>query len=641
MVHDPGSRFLAPELLATFAAEARDHLTAAEAALLRLERAPGDPGPTEEVFRAVHSLKGSAAPLGLGAVRDLAHAMEDLLAGVRARRLSADPALVGDLLAGVDALRALIDQPGEDHLRGERLALIDRLRQRAGASAAAAAGNPAAADPLQQALRLCSDGGEDLEDRLARLLSQLPARAAEPQGAALADEILAGWNDTVPAGGLTPVVRDWLAGRLAALALLPGFLPPPPAAPAAESAAAAVEATVRVPAQRIDDLLRLVGDLLELGDRLGRMPERVRRLPGGSSEARELSRLADELGRATDSLRHTVLEVRRMPAGALLPRLQRVLRDACASTGKQAALVGEGMDLEIDKTLVELLDAQLPHLVRNSIDHGIEAPPARQAAGKAPAGTLRLSALRRGNEVVLELADDGAGIDLARLRAHAEAMGLLAPGQHASDEEIADLVFAPGLTTATRVTELSGRGVGMDAVRRAVEGAGGRIAVATRPGQGLRTLITLPAAVTTRIFAGYLVRAGSVRAALPLERVRETFRPRPEDLSGTGNGGIGVLRHGRVLPVLGLAAALGATNGEQDRAEVLVTVLCRRRTLALAVDEVLGVQQVVVRPLEGLDTGGRFTGAALLGDGAVALVLDPDSLADPIPAAVPARSPHA
>lgn len=640
MAHDPGGGRLAPELLATFAAEAHDHLAVAEAALLRLERHPGDPGPTEEVFRAVHSLKGSAAPLGLVMVRDLAHVMEDLLAGVRAHRLAADPALVGDLLAGVDALRALLDQSGEDRPPAEHLVLIAHLRQRSEAAAGTTAGGPGAADPLQQALQLCNDGGDDLEDRLARLLAQLPARAAEPQGAALAEEILAGWNDTVPAGGLTPVVRDWLAGRLAALALRPGFLAPPPSVPAGE-AAAAVEATVRVPAQRIDDLLRLVGDLLELGDRLGRMPERVRRLVGGSGDARELRRLADELARATDSLRHTVLEVRRMPAGALLPRLQRVLRDACASTGKQAALVGEGMELEIDKTLVELLDAQLPHLVRNSIDHGIESPAARQAAGKPPAGTLRLVALRRGNEVMLELADDGAGLDLARLRVRAEAMGLLAPGQHAGDEEVADLVFAPGLTTASRVTELSGRGVGMDAVRRAVEGAGGRIAVATSAGQGLRTLITLPAAVTTRIFAGYLVRAGSVRAALPLERVRETFRPRPDDLAGTGNGGVGVLRHGRVLPVLGLAAALGARSGEHDRAEVLVTVLCRRRTVALAVDEVLGVQQVVVRPLEGLDTGGRFTGAALLGDGAVALVLDPDSLADPIPAAAQARSIHA
>jgi two-component system chemotaxis sensor kinase CheA len=574
------------------------------------------------VFRAVHSLKGSAAPLGLTTVRDLAHAMEDLLAAVRGHCLAVDRVLVGDLLVGIDALRGLVGSPSST---GVDPALLERLhRHLAAGGVAGGAAMADSGDALAQAQILCRDGGEDVELRLGRLLAALPERAGGGEGAAIAADILAGWNDTVPAGGFTPVVRDWLAGRLAALAQQPAF-----AAPAPAMAEAAGEATVRVSAQRIDDLLRLVGDLLELGDRLGRMPERVRRLAGGAADGRELRRLSEELARTTDSMRQTVLDVRRMPASALLPRLRRVLRDACASTGKEADLAGDGLDLEVDKTLVELLDAQLPHLVRNSIDHGIEEPAARLAAGKPRAGTLRLGAVRRGNEVQIELADDGAGLDLVRLRAKAEAMGLLAPGQLVGDDELADLVFAPGLTTAATVTELSGRGVGMDAVRRAVEGAGGRITVATRPGQGLATRITLPAAVTTRILAGYLVRAGDLRAALPLERVRETFRPADDDLAGTGNGGTGVLRHGRVLPVLGLADALGARRGAQDRARVLVTVMCRRRTVALAVDEVLGVQQVVVRPLDGLDTGGRFTGAALLGDGAVALVLDPDALGTP------------
>lgn len=613
------------ELVEAFLAEAGDHVAAAEAALLTVERSPLDGDAVEAAFRALHSIKGSAGPLGFAHLRDLAHALEDVLAALRERRLVPDRILVGSLLAGLDGVRALLAAAAgtpSDPVR-HRTLIAELAAIAATAAAAAPVLAATATDPLDEARRLCTQALDDEGvQRLAHLLARLPGRSPDPSAVTIAEEILATWQETVPATGLSEVVRDWIAGRLAALAACAA---PPAPATGREVRSAGDTQTLRVAAERIDDLLRLAGDLLEFRDRLGRLPGRLRRLPAAADEARDLRRMCDELSRTTDALRQAVLEIRRLPAEVLLPRLRRVLRDACAATGKDAALTADGLEIEVDKTLIELLDAQLPHLVRNAIDHGIETPSARAAAGKPSSGILDVHVVIAGNHVQVDLADDGAGLDLARLRARGEAMGLLAPGQAASDEELAELIFAAGLSTAERVSELSGRGVGMDAVRRAVESAGGRIGVESRAGQGTRFSILLPAAVTTRILAGYLVRVGGTRAVLPLDRVRETFRPDPSTLAGTGPGTRGVLRHGHVLPVLDLGATLGLAGG----GGVMVAATCRRRTVALAVDDVLGVQQVVVRPLDGLpDLGGLYSGAALLGDGALALVLEPDALID-------------
>ncbi|MGH7443509.1 MAG: chemotaxis protein CheA, partial [Longimicrobiales bacterium] len=313
---------------------------------------------------------------------------------------------------------------------------------------------------------------------------------------------------------------------------------------------------------------------------------------------------------------------RMVPLRPLFQRLHRLVRDLARQSGKQVELVTEGEDTEIDRTMVDVLTDPLVHMIRNALDHGLEPPAERVASGKPAVGALRLTASHVGGAVVVELQDDGRGMDRERVLRKAVERGIVASGQELSDAEIDALIFAPGLSTAGRVTELSGRGVGMDVVQRNIEALRGRIEIASARGAGTTFTLRLP--LTLAVTDGLLVGVGGERYVVPTFCVVTSFRPDPAALVREASGGELVMLHGRPVPVLRLHHVFGIEDTVTDPTAALLVVIAEgKEHFALLVDQLLGYQQFVAKPLaEGLGTVAGVAGSAVLGDGRVGLIID-------------------
>jgi two-component system chemotaxis sensor kinase CheA len=378
--------------------------------------------------------------------------------------------------------------------------------------------------------------------------------------------------------------------------------------------------TFRVDAEQVDVLVRLAGELTVVNNAIGHLAKLAR--AGDPSLADLLKDRHGTLEHLVDELRRSVLRMRVRPLRTVLQRFPRLVREMSANLGKSVDLVIEGDQTEADKTIVEMLFEPLLHLVRNAIDHGVESASERIAAGKTPAACLRIAAQRRADQVLIEVSDDGAGIDVSRVRAVAVTRGLIAQEQvlTLTEPEALDLIFAPGFSTAARVTEISGRGVGMDAVRRAVEKAGGHVSVASAAGLGTAVKLSLPFSVMmTHVMT---VEAGGQMFGLPLEAIIETTRVPQAAISRVGAAPVVVLRN-RALPVIDLASALGAEPSADDEGATLVVATANGECGAFQVDRIVERLDLILKPLEGLLTGTPgIMGTTLLGDGRVLLVLD-------------------
>jgi two-component system chemotaxis sensor kinase CheA len=386
--------------------------------------------------------------------------------------------------------------------------------------------------------------------------------------------------------------------------------------------------SMRVAESTIDTFLHYVGELVVVGDLFRHLQIRVAGTPGMQMLSRDFRRANETFSGLSNQLQTSIMAIRRVPVRPVAQKIPRLVRDVAEAAGKDVEAVVDGVGVMVDKSHLERLDAPLTHIIRNSVDHGIEAPEDRIAAGKPRHGTVTVTFAETGSAVFITIADDGRGINLAAIRRKAEQMGLVAAGVPMTEAETLDLIFASGLSTAAKVTDISGRGVGMDVVKRTIEEAGGTITVTTQPGKGSEFRLRLPRGVATQIVGGYLVRAGGAAWVLPLDRVRETFRARPEDRQAISGVGHCLMRRGQVLPLEELSDVLmGRSEAWPDRGLPVVVVESDRRRVALAVSAVLGVQKVVIRHLAGLPPGApMITGAALLGDGHLALVIDPDQL---------------
>ena len=378
----------------------------------------------------------------------------------------------------------------------------------------------------------------------------------------------------------------------------------------------------RVPTERLDHLLDLVGELVVAQAMVAGDPT-VGRNPHG-----DLRRKVTHTGKIVRQLQDLSMSLRMVPLGPLFQRVRRLVRELARESGRQVELVATGEETEIDRRMVELLADPLVHMVRNAVDHGIEPAGVRTSAGKAETGTLRLSASHVSGSVVVELADDGGGLDPRRIADAAVRRGLVANADEIAPDSVADLIFAPGLSTADEVTALSGRGVGMDVVRRNVEAMGGRIEVASEEGRGTRFTLRLP--LTLALTDGMLVRVGTERYIIPTASIHTSFRPAPDAVSTVAGGGELVMLHGSVVPIIRLHALFDVPEAVTDPARAMLVVIgdgLRRH--ALLVDELLGQHQLVAKPLAGgMGAVAGLTGAAVLSDGRVGLILDPAGLID-------------
>lgn len=662
---------------ATFFEESRENLDAMESGLLDLEAGRGGVDTIHTVFRAAHSIKGGSATFGFTAVAELTHVLETLLDELRAEKRPLTTDAVDAMLGSLDVLRALLQayEGGKPPAPGFASAVIARLEAvltgktviaQHGGAAAAPAAKPAApakpAEPERHDIRfapresLFMSGNDPLRilRELADLgplsvsadLSTLPAFAGlDPLSAYLA------WNLSLP--GSVPVAQigeafAWVedecdlsitpyppvADAPAAAAPAPvapaAAAPEPVAAPAATIAMAAAgegapaaaaepaDASIRVQASKVDALINLVGELV--------ITQAMLKQLGASIEGPLLERLThglETLERNTRDLQEAVISVRMLPVDSVFRRFPRLVRDLSSRLGKQVKLKTSGEATELDKGLVEKITDPLVHLVRNAIDHGLETTADRAAAGKDAVGTITLAASHQGGHILIEVADDGKGLDRERILRKAHEKGIPLPSEP-TDAQVWDLVFAPGFSTADQVTDLSGRGVGMDVVRRNIQSLGGEVSIESAKGRGTKVSIRLP--LTLAILDGMTVRVGQEIFVLPLSYVIEAMQPAAEDVRSINGEGRVLKVRGEYLPMVHLGRHFKL--GGEEKPPLVVVVEGEGQKLALEIEELVGQQQVVVKSLEAnYRRIPGISGATILGDGRVALIVDVAGLA--------------
>jgi two-component system chemotaxis sensor kinase CheA len=607
-----------------FLSESRDHLTAYNHLVLEWEKDPDAREAVGGIFRAVHTIKGMAATMGYAAVADLAHRIESLLDVLRKGERDATPQVLDLLLRAGDALEKGITTAVEGGAAEPPPLLIEELDRAAGGPAAPPPRRPrdSGAMPALGAGRLVRIVlRTEAILKGARALLVLRRAAAlgtvsgvTPAPAALEQDDFDGRfsfriEADAPAGELERTLRG--AGDVESVLVQ-----------SEEGAEASpVEAArgrhIRVDLKRLDALMNEIG---ELTIARGRLQSIVGRLedPG-------LSEVAQQMGRLAQSLQSEIIAARMTPVWQVFDRFPRMVRDLARQIGRQVDFRVEGKEIELDRAILDEIGDPLMHLLRNAVDHGIEPPDERLGRGKAAEGRLVLSAVREKSTVAIRVSDDGRGVDRVRVLEKAKEQGLVDDAQAAlSDEELLRFLARPGFSTATTVTDVSGRGVGIDVVATVARALGGSLEVRSEEGRGTTFTVRLP--VTLAIMRALLARAGTETYALPLTHVAETVDPRPEDIQRV-QGKEAILLRGRLLPIVRLSDIVGVgTTVSHSRVPVIVLEMGERRT-GVMVDALLGQQEIVVKTFEA--PRGMlpvFSGATILSDGKPALILDAGGL---------------
>ncbi|MBB5572914.1 MULTISPECIES: chemotaxis protein CheA [Rhizobium] len=654
--------------IAVFRTEAAECLEQIEAGLLDLTHQLDDKALIDAVFRGLHTLKGSGSMFGFDALAAFTHHCETAFDRVRKGQAPATAELVAAVLDAQDHMRALVDDPNRNHDATSQRLLAQLHAAVGGAADAAKPVQPVAAIApvvavskrktwrirfsLPQNAMINGTNPLGLLDELrdlgeCRILAN--TSAIPPLSALVPTELYLSWDVTVtteqPRSAIDDVfifvmddmqldVEEIDGSAVAATPDEPAVSADSqavvaPAAPAVaeivpikrEAAATAPPASdqrqakaaesVRVPAERLDELMDRVGELVIAQSRLSQL--------ASASADIGLRSVSEEIERLSGELRDTMMVLRMVPVASLFNRFRRLVHDLARETGKVIELVTEGETTEVDKTVIERLADPLVHLVRNSIDHGLEPPEERLAAGKAKAGTITLSARQSGGEVIISIKDDGRGINRERVRAKAESSGLIQPGQQLSDAELLQLIFAPGFSTAAQITNLSGRGVGMDVVKQTVEALRGTIDIVSQPGQGSDVSLRIP--LTLAIIDGLLVRVGAGRYVIPLSAVEECLElSLEEDLRSRGRSFISL--RDSLVPFLRLRDVF-RTGTKPDVHQKVVVISTGTERVGLVVDQIIGDHQTVIKSMSKLHNDvAHFSGATILGDGSVALILD-------------------
>ncbi len=630
--------------------EAAELLAEKERLLLGLEPASFDMADIDAIFRVAHSIKGGAATFGLADMTGVTHVLETLLDRLRKGETVLTVEHIDTFLSAKDVLQmqlrghrdgAAVDTAEVDAL----LARLHVLAEQDGAALAAVAAPGkahAVARPVARMVRITMPGITPadfaaLSDELA-LLGRVSPVAGDVSAVLLettesCDDIAALCTFIVDPA----LLRIEEAGAPAASALPdPPYelfdLPVVPAAAAAKSPEPGTPArqerpaangpessSIRVSVEKVDQLINLVGELVITQ---AMIEQRTHGLDPMLHE--KLLSGVSQLTRNTRHLQEAVMSIRMMPMDYVFSRFPRMVRDLAGKLGKKVDFVTQGAATELDKGLIERIIDPLTHLVRNSIDHGIETPDARLAAGKEAAGRLTLSAAHRGGHIVIEVSDDGGGLNRERILAKARQQGL-AVGDAMPDSEVWQLIFAPGFSTAEAVTDVSGRGVGMDVVRRNIAALGGQVDIRSVAGQGSTVSIALP--LTLAILDGMSVRSGDEIYILPLNYVLESLQPQPQDVSRIAGQGQVVRVRGEYLPLISLRQVFDTSDEAGAGPGIAVILEADGQRAALLIDELVGQQQVVVKNLEAnYRRVAGISGATILGDGSVALILDVGAL---------------
>ena len=674
---------MSPEQLAPirvqFFQECVELLAELESGLLALEQGDADPETINTVFRAAHSIKGGAGIFGMDGLVRFAHGMETVFAALRSGQVPPDTAALKALLRAADVLSDLVDGARDgrdpDHERvdasaTELAALIPKTDDAAapapehdGLDGFAFAPVPVEFEPIEAALteerpwRLCFRPYADLYrkandplvllgelERLGRLNVDLDDTAVPPLEDLNPEESYLSWTlglrtqvdlqaiqevfefvegdcdleiaaeasqaEGVAGSSIAPTLAE--EARQSSKAPLTPVRPPP----------SAVIPTIRVDLERVDRLIDLVSELVIAEATLA---ERVSEATGAANSG--LSTALDDLRHLTRDLQESVMAIRAQPVKSLFQRMSRLVREVEAMTGKPVCLITEGDEVEVDRAVIEHLTDPLTHMIRNAIDHGIESPEARRAANKPIQGLVRISASHRAGRIVIEVDDDGAGLDRERVRAIAIERDLISSNDILGDDEIDNLIFEPGFSTAEQASDLSGRGVGMDVVRRSVQALGGRISLSSRLGQGTSFSLSLP--LTLAVMDGMLVTVCGQCLVVPLTALLESVMLKPGDVRRLGADTEVMAIRGMHVPLIDLGTALNYRCRPASAAQGVALLVedDAGERIALLVDDIVEQRQVVIKSLEANYRALRGVAAAtILGDGRVALIVDVNAI---------------
>ncbi len=553
------------ELLGDFILESRDHLAQVEAQMITLEKAPEDTEAINTVFRAFHTIKGLAGFMDLAEMREIAHETESLLDLVRNHKQTITPAVVDIVLAATDYLQAWLVRiertlaGGEAGLAPEKQELLERIGDAA-------------------------RGGANQASQVAE--TRLPDRGTPDEPVDRRREFSESWTG--------PERRSGMERRTDS----------------------ADTRSVKVDTEKLDHLVDMAGELVIAQTMVVHNPE----LAALRSPALQ-HRLA-QLERITGDLQRMAMAMRMVPIGGLFQRMNRLERDLARKTGKQAEMVATGAETELDRNVVEELADPLMHMIRNAIDHGLETPEERSAAGKDPTGKIRLSAFHQAGHIVIEIGDDGQGLNRDKILERARRAGMVEEGARPPDEEVFNLIFHPGFSTAEKITEVSGRGVGMDVVKRQIQKLRGRIGIESVVGKG--TVFSLRLPLTLAMIDGLIVGVGRERYVVPIFSVREMLRPTAEMVfTVEGRQEMALVRN-NLFPVVRLSRRFGVEpRSEAVTNNLLIVAEAGGKCFGLMVDELIGKQEVVIKGLgETLKEVPGVAGGAILGDGRVGLILD-------------------
>ena len=658
-----------------FRQEAAELLDSLETVLLDLGQTPQDRDLIDAAFRALHTIKGSGAMFGFDKVAAFTHDFETAFDLIRKGKIDANHDIVTVSLSARDYIRTLIEDPDStDPIIGE--AIVEELQRLIGGGSSAArtivtadaADEPAPVAPVQAGWQIEIAFEPDilrngtnplvlLDDlrALGPCIVEADCDKVPELGALDPESCLIGWSVTLHSAcskdeieDVFMFVRDEMKLVISALeepapSLYPALdmsmpdvepapvvdVPPAPRAVAEPPAAAAPAAspaqdkaelnrraddktsTVRVQAERLDELMDRVGELVIAQARLSQIAH------SGTDLA--IKAIAEEIERLASGLRDSTMGVRMVPMGSLFGRFRRLVHDLSRDLGKPVDFVTIGEDTEMDKTMIERLADPLVHLIRNAIDHGIESAEARSGTNKSPTGRIELAARYVGAQVLVTVQDDGAGLDTARIRAKAEENGLIQPGASLSEHEVHQFLFHPGFSTAKTISALSGRGVGMDVVKRTIEAMRGTIDLTTIPGHGSSVTLRLP--LTLAIIDGLLIRVGEGRYIIPLSAVEECIELTAEaEARAKGRSFLSV--RGELVPFLRLRDVFDAEGQPDPHQKVIVSSIGDTR-VGLVVDQIIGSHQTVIKSLSKLHSDvTMFSGATILGDGSAALIMD-------------------
>jgi len=599
------------EIVAEFLMESHENLDQIDRDLVDLEQEPNSRELISRVFRAIHTIKGTSGFLAFGRLERLTHAGESLLSRLRDGVQPVTPATITTLLATIDGVRSLlaaIEEHGDERdIDVDDLisAVHDQMNADAPAVAPAAPDATAERVPLDEPTRPAPEPVEGQRRPLGEILVESGAAQASDVGSALQQQL------------------EGDQRKLGTILLAEGKAQPAAVNEALQAQApkrSVSDSAIRVDVDLLDGLLNLVGELVLARNQLVRGVMET----GDSS----LIRVAQRLGMITSELQEGIMKTRMQPIDHIWSKLPRVVRDLATSLDKQVQLVMEGKETELDRSLLEAVKDPLTHLVRNAVDHGIQEPAVRIAAGRPAEGTLTLRAYHEGGHVAVEVADDGAGLDVERIAGKAVENGIITADQVSAMDrrDIMALVFQPGFSTADTVTNVSGRGVGMDVVKTNIERIGGTVSVDSTPGEGTVWRLNIP--LTLAIIQALTVDCGDQRYVIPQVAVLELVFIDGQSTKIEYASGAPVYRlRGKLLPLVRLDRALGLDVGADQGVYIMVLQADGRR-FGLVVDRVLNTEEVVVKALNSrFKEIGMYAGATILGDGKVGLILDVSSLA--------------